>query len=280
MSRVSAFLVLAALASPAAAFPTGDRFDLDPDDAAGGGGVFYTAAPAFPTANCATCHQGGPGLAAVRLGSSPEDLFTQGYLPGQVYLLEVQLQNETFALDRNGPPRCGQQKGGVFVPCNCNGFAVEPTDGVGFDTGTLCPVPPNGDGSCPSPVGDTTLLAMSGGAVFHRGYLPAGDGLPAGQENGATRWRFYWTAPAAGTGTVTFHVGVVDGNGGNGTADLPQDFDGDDTVEAHVAVAEAGMPTYDASTGCALGHPRRGAGAIGLAFALLALGRALRRRRR
>ena len=78
----------------------------------------------------------------------------------------------------------------------------------------------------------------------------AGIGLAAGYDNGTIAWKFYWTSPPAGSGPVTFHLGAVDGNGGAGTSEVPEDVYGDDTVQAHITVAELsieramkGLPT-------------------------------------
>jgi len=241
----------------AAAFPTGDRFDADSVSTAGGGGIYFTGSPAFPQAICSDCHTNPPRTAALRLGASPAELFTDGYIGGQVYQLEVLLENESKGLDHDGPARCGQVKGMGFVPCNSNGFAVEPTDDFGNTAGALCPESPDASGNCPSAVGGATLLSMNARALMSRGYLPAAGGLPAGNENDGTRWRFFWTAPPAGSGAVTFHVGMVDGNGGLGTVEWPQDTDGDDVVEAHVEVLEGGTSGYQATSGCALAARER-----------------------
>ena len=283
---LGAVAALALLAAPAGAFPTGDRFAIDPGNDTGtvlqgayGDGIRFVGALDFPKAICSACHTGGPNLAAVQLAADDPSLFSNGYIPGQTYQLEVQLARETLGLEYDGPPRCGNIAKQGFVPCNSNGFALEADDETGSLAGSLCPTSPVG-GACASPHGPRTLvLALDNHQLIaSRGFLDAGGGLPAALENGATRWRFYWTAPPPGAGPVTFHAGVVDGNGGHGIKEIPQDLDGDDAVEAHISVAEVGNPTVAASTGCATAGRPQTKFAIAVLMALASL-LVMRRRR-
>lgn len=279
-SLVFALALLAA--APASAYTTGDRYGIEPNSdpntggvplqVSYGDGIRFVGAPDFPRATCGSCHTGGPNLAAVRLGADDPSLFSSGYNPGQTYQLEVQLMGETLGLEYNGPSRCGNIPKQGFVPCNSNGFALEADDGGGNLAGAMCPTN-SGGGACASPTGPTTVLLTLDGheLIASRGTLEAGGGLPTALENGATRWRFYWTAPTAGTGPVTFHAGVVDGNGGHGIMEIPQDIDGDDAVEAHVTVGEVGNPPINASTGCAASGRARSPFALAVLAALASI---------
>ncbi len=276
-------LVLLALAAPARAFPTGDRFDVEQPDpmtglvlqSANGDGIRFTGSPDFPQATCASCHVNPPRLAGAHLGADPPSLFTEGYESGRTYLIEVQLTGETLGLEYNGTPRCK----GAGVGCNTNGYALEVDDEDGGGAGDLCPSDPSG--GCPGPRGtDSLLLTLDGHQVIaSRGYLDKEGALPAGLANGATRWRFYWTAPPAGTGPVTFHFGIVDGAGGHGDAAYPQAAEGDDVVEAHVAVADATTATGVAGPSCATGG-RAPRAVVPLALLVIVLGILRRRWRR
>jgi hypothetical protein len=260
------------------AFPSGDRFDADPLDTmgnVGGGGIFFTGAPgglgstSWATATCSTCHTDPPHYASARLGSSPADLFTAGYIPGQSYVIEVLLENETAGVEFNGPPRCGTVKGTGFVPCNANGFALEVDDESGTPVDGLCPTELQ-NGTCPNPVGDDTILSMDGTSI-------ASTNQGASLVNDPVRWRFNWTAPPAGTGPITFNVGVVDGSG-NASPDIINDTINDDVVEAHIAAAEQGNDPYTATTACAISTRRASPFALFPLCAILILSGVFRRR--
>jgi hypothetical protein len=159
---------------------------------------------------------------------------------------------------------------------------MEVTDEVfGNPAGSLCPSLPSAAG-CVRASGAPTFVNAAGNGVFSAGYLEADSehGVPAGFENGATAWRFYWTAPPAGRGPVTFHIGAVDGNGGLGTEDVPQDAFGDDTVQVHITIGEAGTPQDDLSTGCTLAREGRRRGAAGLIVAIAFVAAVIGARRR
>jgi hypothetical protein len=245
--------------------------------------VHFTGAPAFPAATCSTCHTDGPSRVGVRLESDDTSIFSTGYQPGSVYLLQVVLEHESLGAEYDGPARCGSIPRQSFVPCNSNGFALEVDDSLGDTAGSLCPSTPGGDGSCQRLKGAPTVASTDGTAIASAGYLEADPTamLPAGFENAAVTWRFYWIAPPAGTGPVTFHIGAVDGNGGLGTEDVPQDLAGDDAVEAHLTIPEAGGAALVASSGCAVPSRPGGLGAATLALVgiALALARARRTRR-
>jgi uncharacterized protein (TIGR03382 family) len=137
-------------------------------------------------------------------------------------------------------------------------------DPDGKPTGTFAPVVAGAcaTGTMIPPDIDVRILT-DGTAVTHNGAHFA-----------LTSWDFCWTAPAAGAGTITAYVAAVDGNGGNGTMDFPNDTTGDDVASGTVPIAEAGATPPSQGGGCnAGGNPG------GLAIAIVMAGWLIRRRR-
>jgi hypothetical protein len=249
---------------------------------ASGEGIYFTGAPRFASQTCASCHVDGPGRVGLKLGADPSALFAGGYVPGQTYELEVELQNETEGTQYS-TPTCTDAPGTAsgYVQCNNNNFALEVDDASGAPLGGyFCATPPSAGGACVAPDGsEESLVAPAGDAIF--GNRPI-DPNTARLElrNGATSWHLWWTAPKAGSGPVTIFVSAVDGNGGGGTIAVDQDPYGDDTVAASFFIQEQGavVPT-GAEVGCALvATPARSG--LPLAIALGALLLLLLRRRR
>ncbi|MEO8549129.1 MAG: choice-of-anchor V domain-containing protein [Kofleriaceae bacterium] len=88
------------------------------------------------------------------------------------------------------------------------------------------------------------------------GALAASDGVElvddgrvvAGEGERATTWTFAWTAPVAGLGAITLHLGMVDGNGAATAATPTTDPGGDD-------VATLAQRWCEGTTGCAAPAP-------------------------
>src|SRR5206468_4264190 len=84
----------------------------------------------------------------------------------------------------------------------------------------------------------------------------------SGEGKDATMWSFSWTAPSAGRGAVTLHLGLVDGDGA-ASATVPQNDPGGDDVavtavrlcEGASGCADRPVPAIPGSkaTGCAVG---------------------------
>jgi hypothetical protein len=234
---------------------------------ASGEGIYFTGAPRFAGRTCLDCHTGGPGLVRLKLGADTDELFNAGYRPGRTYELEVELLNEVRGLNYTGAT-CTEAPAksdtSPYVQCNNNGYALEIDTASGplGGPGVYCAVDPNG-ASCPAPdpTADETVVTPAGDAVFG---ARAHDAMNPQQviRNDPTRWHLFWTAPHAGTGPLTVYLAVVDGNGGDGTADDDQDPDGDDTVQASIPLRELGAPLpQPATAGCSLGgdfHPQTG----------------------
>ncbi len=296
-SRPLALLFVCAASTSAQAFNSPTQFyDLPSvphvaSTTASAEGIYFTGAPRFAGQTCSSCHVEGPQAVTISIGAAPASLFSDGYDPGGVYELEVQLQNETRGTDYATPtctePRAPNDKY-TYVPCNNNNFALE----IDALAGPLprpsgfCAKPPVG-GVCPAPTPsmDEVEVAPGGDAVFAN----QPHSTIAGMQkmitmNGQTRWRFWWTAPTAGAGPLTLYVGAVDGNGGDGTTANDQDPYDDDTVAASITIKESGAPfSFDASAGCSLHPASRTEGRAGLALmmsAFLLLGLGLGRGRR
>src|SRR5207302_55147 len=121
------------------------------------------------------------------------------YMPGAVYTITLSLIGEHV---------------GMATADNQNGFLAEIVDDKLAPAGTLAT--PNVD----------VVKMIDDGAVA------------AGEGKNATSWKMMWTAPAAGAGAVTLHVGMVDGNGA-ASASVPQnDPGGDDVAVTSVRLCE------------------------------------------
>lgn len=149
-----------------------------------GGGRYFTGSPRYKRYDCRICHVGAPRVIRVRLRTEPQDVFAVGYVPGRTYTVRLSLLEETRAPDRK-----------LF---STNNFCVEAMDGAGRSAGIF-------DLGFPwSPftqLFDPVVLSPDGRTVL------------SGFFNQDLVWQWLWTAPPAGTGTVTFYGGLVDGNG-------------------------------------------------------------------
>ncbi|HEX8953407.1 MAG TPA: hypothetical protein VF945_16240, partial [Polyangia bacterium] len=262
----------AALPSRAHAFADAAQFFKTAPNAATFGatseGLFFTGAPRFASLDCSTCHQGGPQRVGLRLNADDPALFAAGYVPGKTYQLQVEITNESEGLNWNtpnhqctDPPVLGDTF--AYVQCNNNGFGLE----IDSNNGPLvpdattkyapyCAQAPKGT-SCPMPdfTVDQALVAPDGDAIFDSKIYSSDPTMPKTvTSNGAQSWRFFWTAPKAGTGALTVYVAAVDGNGGAGNKLNDQDPYNDDTVSANFFLQEANAPVHNsASAGCSAG---------------------------
>jgi uncharacterized protein (TIGR03382 family) len=165
------------------------------------------------------------------------------YTPGMTYTIDVTLVGE---------------HAGFGTANNQNGFVAEIVDDMHVPAGALA-----------TPDVDSVDL-IDDGAVA------------AGEGKGITMWTFMWTAPAAGSGPATLHLGMVDGNGAD-SAQVPQnDPGGDDVAVATLRLCEGTPgcgepPRPDKPESKAAGCNASGGGSLFLAF--LALFTVLRRRR-
>jgi len=251
-------------------------------------GIYFTGSPRFAGLTCSACHVDAPQRVRLRIGADDPTLFAVGYSPGKSYTLEVELLDETKGIGHNTATctEAGSPGAPGYVPCNNNGFVLEIDAGATPLKGGFCAVGGKSGASCPMPnaLGDEVVVAPGGDAVLsNRAHDVASPRTVL--RNGQTKWRFGWTAPAAGTGPLTIFVAAVDGDGGGGTADDDRDPEGDDVVEGAIPIAEAGaLPPDPATVSCGVARPggaARGAGAamaVGAAAMAWLLARARRRR--
>ncbi len=258
---MKALVILLVLARTAAAFPTGEQFDIDPMTMDGGGGIFFNGAPRWQGHTCAVCHTDAPGTIGIKLESDHPELFTTGWKPSTQYHLRVILENEHAAAQYKAD---GDNCGFVvtpYHPCDENGFALEMDDASGNPQGTYVTVVAGACATGMPPTDTDAVVTMDGTAVIHNG-----------AHFGLTQWDFCWTSPAAGKGVITAYLATVDGNGGDGTMNFPNDTTGDDVASGAVPIAEAGAAPPAQTGGCSTG------GGEGLALVVIAL--AMLRRRR
>lgn len=289
--RCSVVIAIVSQAALAHAFADSSQFFASPAIphsatlGASGEGVYFTGAPRFSSLNCGSCHAGAPGVVGLRLGADHPELFSDGYTPGMIYQLEVELTAESKGLQFNTPTCTDPLAPGdtfTYVQCNNNGYALEIDSAHGPLMGGFCAQHPS-NGNCPMPdfTVDESLVAPGGDAIFSDRVYSSDPSMPKLiVRNGPTRWHFFWTAPPAGTGPLTVYVAAVDGNGGSGTSSNDQDPYGDDTVQASFFLQEAGSPVRTtASAGCATGGAVAG-DAISLALVALLVVTASGARRR
>jgi len=295
--RVIALAFVCASSGLAHAFVDAAQF-FDPADSphgaslgALGEGVYFTGAPRYSGLDCSTCHTDGPQQISVRIGADPPGLFSEGYEAGTTYELLVEIIGEGKGLDHKGatctePP--GKSDTYAYQPCNNNNFALELDDINGplaspsllSGTSLFCPVRPT-NGICPTsdPISDETVVAPGGDAIFGNRMRVIATPKTFSQ-NDPTRWRFYFTAPIAGTGPLTLYLGAVDGNGGDGSATNDQDPYGDDTVRATVPMKEANaLAAVAAVAGCAYAGSSAQPRALSACWVLLCIGFIMLRRR-
>ena len=240
-----ALLIAAIVAAPsvARAFPTGLQFDNDPMNTGmegdGAGGIPFTGAPRWAGHTCEVCHTNPARTIGLRLEADHPEIFTTGWKPKTTYHLRVIMAGEHAgaAYKKNGD-MCGA-KFDPYVPCDENGFAIEMDDPQGAPAGKLGAF---ANGACvttgtPPPDADTRVM-KDGTAATH-----------TGAHMGQVTWDLCWTSPDAGTRTITAYVTAVDGNGGDGTIDFPNDTAGDDVAAGAVPLPEAGAPAPDPQTG-------------------------------
>ena len=130
------------------------------------------------------------------------DGVTDAYTPGMTYSITVALVGE---------------HAGFGTANNQNGFVAELIDDTRQPAGTLA-----------TPDEDKVELVDDGAVI-------------AGEGKGITMWTFTWTAPSAGRGAVTLHLGMVDGNGANDSVVPLNDPNGDDVAVARLRLCE-GVP--------------------------------------
>lgn len=177
---------------------------------AGAGGYYGTGSATDFGVRCSHCHVTSPGdpppaVTAIVDAVPPFGNVggNRGYTPGTTYRLTIRQIGDRIGL----PPAMR----------NINGIAATIEDSNGRVAGQLrpdgvvvspCPsAPPWGTGSSvptrpASYAGRTTTVYGDCHAVLSLG------------DPGRTTWTFDWVAPAAGSGTLTLFLGLVDGGAG------------------------------------------------------------------
>lgn len=149
-----------------------------------GGNRYFTGSPRYKNYDCRICHVGDPGLIQVRLWTEPDNIFEVGYEPGREYKVRLSLLEEL--------------RKPAFKIFSTNNFCVEVLDSAGRTAGTFDPGFPT------NPIKELfdPVVLSPDGTTMMSGFLYFG-----------LDWEWFWTAPEAGSGTVTFYCGFVDGSG-------------------------------------------------------------------
>jgi len=242
-----------------AGFSSGTNFDLDPVKQDGSDKIAFTGSPRFTGHTCEVCHTDAPHTVGLQVQADDESLFTDGWTANKQYHLRVVLLNEHEGVDyRASGDSCGDLD--AYKPCDNNGFAFEVDASDSTPAGKYVPVAANAcANSGPVPVDVDSIVISDGTAVAH-----------TGSHKAQLAWDFCWTAPAAGTGTLTAYVAAVDGNGGDGTVNFPYNTTGDDVATGQLLFPEQGAgPPPTQGGGCSTG----GEAGIAVAVALLLLRR-------
>jgi hypothetical protein len=199
-------LAAALIAPPAGAFYTRGYFERSA--ALGGAGrLYYTGASRERGWDCTACHEGAERRIRITFETEPPELIgARRYVPGVTYAIDVVLEGEHLGFD---------------AQFNSNGFVAEVSKGN------------ERAGSLSS--GPGTEIVENGRIVLSRN-----------DEMGLARWRFRWTAPEAGTGTVIVNLGAVDGDGA-GRADRSfQDHLRDDVFVGDLVLSEGPVSALQA----------------------------------
>lgn len=196
---VMAALVVLMTASRVEAFHAQQTFIDGPEDG-GAGRIFYLGVPLERGWDCTACHIDPARRIGLEIASvdPPELLSEFRYLPEQTYALEIVMN--------------GEHRGRSAGATNFNSFGVTVIGADGLGVGSF-------GGLLPSDLEEASKTVLS-----------------VGIEAGRASWTFTWTAPPAGTGTVTMYVAAVDGDGND-------DPFGDDTYTATLRLDEAGGAT-------------------------------------
>lgn len=210
------------VASVGAAYPYPEMYELDAAGPVslrpGGAGVYGTGGKHDFGVECNDCHIGSVGTLGLLgidislVGGQWQSVGGQpAYKPGETYTIQVTMTNERF----------------TTAPEPHNGFAATIEDSSGQLAGVL-----RSDGTGCAAVASNTANCPDAAAARNCRSEPdmtttstmLGDCKVVVNQSDDTKghystWKFSWTAPAAGAGTVTLFVGVVDGSGVDPTRD-------------------------------------------------------------
>lgn len=196
---------LALLCAPHLANAFNDLHQFHGDAAgleAGASQIWGTGSAADWGITCAHCHIDAPGMIDLDITASPS-LAAGSYTPGQIYDVSVSLVGDSLG---------GAQGLNTFALAIMDEGGQRAGDTLGTAAGSYgsanCKADP--PGGAPGTVPATVVFGNCNAVV-------------STPVKGATSWSFQWTAPQAGTGTVTFHYGAVDGNGTTNISSLDDD---------------------------------------------------------
>jgi hypothetical protein len=187
---------------------------------AGEGGYYGTGGRQDKGIKCSHCHIKGAGTIGMTMNATPAFGMVNGdmkYTPGTRYTITIAMTGE----HRNPGPTNNKNGTAVTIENASGQRAGRFVADAGQDT-NACPAQnpyPGGTGPVSPPTKTTFMYGNC------HGILPL-------DRVGLTSWTFDWIAPAAGSGDLMMHIGMVDGDtDGNSSLD-------DDTLERALALFE------------------------------------------
>jgi len=177
----------------------------------GGNGIYFTGSPRYKGYDCSVCHALAAEQITVELNSEPPELFAEGrWTPGQTYFIRATMLGEHL----------GNANAGNGY--DHNSLVAEVIDDFGGLVGEWDGDDPNSVFTMDVAGGDSRVVA-------------------AYSDDGGTVWNLRFTAPAAGAGRLSLHLGAVDGNAAGGAIATVVDPFGDDVFVGAWRFCEAGV---------------------------------------
>jgi Domain of unknown function (DUF4266) len=226
-------------------------------------GLVFTGSPRAVGRSCEVCHTDAPRRIGLRIEADDPTLFTTGWSPGRTYHMRVVMTGEWAGTQYMTGTDCGwpNPDSGNMAPCNDNGFTLEIDDATAQPITTI-----DGkfqyftNGQCSDQANADTYILADQSAITHGG------------THDRTIWDFCWVAPGQDHGPLILYVAGVDGNGGDGTANNPNDTLGDDVFAGSVPLPQQGGHNPDPQNGgCSVAGRGELGGALVIVLAALAL---------
>jgi hypothetical protein len=209
MRPLITLIVLSMFAVPAFAWDGPQYWEAPTNEPEGGGGVWGTGGKSDFGISCTHCHKRPASMPTPSVNlqwsfNPPLEMVggAQAYKPGQRYTVSVSMTGETLGFSNCNGNANNNGFGAAFELANGQRAGRLQSD-WGQDSNACPPVLP----SYVNSFGYTIPVTDGGTSTYGSCHAIASTSL----ENTGYRY-FFWTAPAAGSGTVTVFWGAVDGN--------------------------------------------------------------------